>query len=346
MKTSNPVEPGIANAPQTLMQMLTGFWVSQAIHAVAKVGVADHLKAGPQSIATLAHKLNAHEESLFRVMRALASLGIFEETADRVFQLTPVAALLISDAPNSMRPIALMLGKENYQAWGNLDQAIQNGDSPFEVTYGMNAYTYFAQHPEAAENFNSAMTALVSNDHAAILKAFDFSEFCTIVDVGGGQGMLLSAILKQDEARTGVLFDLPHVVAQAETLLQSHGLAARCRIEAGDFYKAVPSEGDAYILSRVLHAFPDERCHQILRTIHTAIPSHGKLLVMEFLLEPGNDPTTAKTKLMDVNMLVFAPGGRDRTYEEYDHLLRQSGFQLNRVVPTESGIAVLEAIKQ
>jgi hypothetical protein len=346
MTTSESVKPEIVNAPQVLMQMLTGFWVSQALYSVAKVGVADQLKEGPQSVADLARKLNANEENLFRVMRALASLGIFQETADRVFELTPVAALLISDSPNSMRPIALMLGKENYQAWGNLDRAIQYGESPFEITYGMNAYEYFEKHPDAAENFNSAMTALVSNDNAAILEAFDFSEFHTIVDVGGGHGMLLSAILKRYEALTGVLFDLPHVVANAKTLLQSHGIAERCRIESGNFYEAVPLGGDAYLLSRVLHGFSDELCSRILRCIHTAIPPQGKLLVMESILQPGNDLATAKTKLMDVNMLVFAPGGRDRTYEEYDHLLGQSGFQLHRVVTTESGIAVLEAKKR
>ncbi|HEY9686519.1 MAG TPA: methyltransferase [Coleofasciculaceae cyanobacterium] len=346
MKAIKSVKPGIVNAPQILMQMMTGFWVSQAIYSVAKVGVADQLKEGPQSVAVLAHRLNAHEENLYRVMRALASLGIFRETEDRVFELTPAAALLGSDSPNSMRPIALMLGEENYHAWGNLYRAIQSGESPFEETYGMNAYAYFEQHPDAAGNFNSAMTALVSNDNAAILESFDFSQFNTIVDVGGGHGMLLSALLKRYSTLRGVLFDLPHVVANAGALLRNHGIEERCRVESGDFYEAVPAGGDAYILSRVLHAFSDDHCDQILQSIHAAMPRTGKLLVMESLLQPGNDPATAKTKLMDVNMLVFAPGGRDRTLEEYNHLFGQSGFQLNRVVRTESGIAVLEAIKR
>ncbi len=345
-KTKALMAPDAVNAPQVLMQMLTGFWVSQAIYSVAKLGVADQLKAGPQSIAVLANRLNANEENLFRVMRALASLGIFQETEPRVFTLTSVATLLMSDSPNSMRPIALMLGEQNYQAWGNLYRAIQYGESPFEVAFGMNAYAYFETHPDAAENFNSAMTALVSHDNAAILKAFDFSEFHSIVDVGGGHGMLLSAILKQYEALTGTLFDLPHVVVNANPLLQSQGVADRCRIVSGSFYETIPSGGDAYILSRVLHGFSDKVCGDILRNIHTAMPSHGKLLVMEFLLQSGNDLATAKTKLMDVNMLVFAPDGRDRTYEEYDFLLAQSNFQLLRVMPTESDIVVLEAIKR
>lgn len=346
MKTTESPKPGIVNSPLVLMQMLTGFWVSQAIYSVAKAGVADELKSGPQSIATLAQRLSLHEENLFRVMRALASLGIFQETEPRTFDLTPVAALLISDAPNSMRPIAMMLGDENYQAWGNLYRALQDGESPFEVTYGMNAYAYFEKNPAAGANFNSAMTSLVTNDNAAILNAFDFSPFHTLVDVGGGHGMLLSAILKRYESMSGVLFDLPQVVAQATDLLKSHGVENRCRIESGNFYEAVPSGGDAYLLSRVLHGFSDELCGKILKSIHTAMSPQSKLLVMEFLLQPGNDPATARTKLMDVNMLVFAPGGRDRTEEEYAQLFEQSGFQLTHVVQTDSGIAVLEVIKR
>jgi hypothetical protein len=346
MSATESVTSRLGNASQVLMQMMTGFWVSQSIYTVAKLGVADQLKEGPQSVADLARRLNAHEENLYRVMRALASLGIFREAEDRVFELTPVAALLDSDSPNSMRPIALMLGEENYHAWGNLCRAIQDGESPFEAAYGMNAYAYFEQHPDAAGNFNSAMTALVSNENAAILEAFDFSQFNTIVDVGGGHGMLLSAILKRYSAPGGVLFDLPKVVAGAGALLRSQGIEERCRVESGDFYEAVPDGGDAYILSRVLHAFDDERCGRILDTIHAAMPRTGKLLVMESLLQPGNDPSTAKTKLMDVNMLVFAPGGRDRTLEEYNHLFGQAGFQLNRVIRTEGGLAILEAIKR
>lgn len=346
MKTTDLQKPEITNAPQILMQMLTGFWVSQAICSIARMGVADQLKSGPQSIATLANRLNAHEENLFRVMRALASLGIFQETADRTFALTPIASLLRSDAPDSMRPIAMMLSEENYKAWGNLYHALQQGESPFEVAYGMNAYEYFGKHPEAAENFNSAMTALVKNDNASILEAFEFSRFNNIVDVGGGQGMLLAAILKRYPAMHGVLFDLSDVVVNAGPVLQSQGVEDRCKIESGNFYEIVPPGGDAYILSRVLHGFSDELCGQILRSIHTAMPPQGKLLVMEFILQPGNDPATARTKLMDVNMLVFAPGGRDRTYEEYNQLLSQSGFQLLHAINTESGISVLEATKR
>lgn len=332
-------------APGVLMQMLTGFWVSQSICAAAKLGIADQLKEGARPVSELAKALNAHEENLYRLMRALASLGIFRETENRVFELTPLAELLRSDAPNSMRPMALMLGAENYTAWGQVARAVQFGESPFESAYGMPVYEYFGTHPESAENFNQAMTALVTNDNAAILESYDFDRFSSIVDVGGGHGTLLTAILKRYTKPSAVLFDLSQVAESAALAFKEAGLSQRCDVQSGDFFGAVPSGGDAYILSRVLHGFSDEHSGMILKNIHAVIPSSGKLLLMEFILEPGNDPSTARTKLMDVNMMVFAPGGRDRTLEEYTQLLRNAGFELSNVIPTTSGIVILEAVK-
>lgn len=334
-----------AQAPQTLMQMLTGFWVSQSICAAAKLGLADQLKHGPKSVAVLAHALHAHEGNLYRLMRALASIGIFRETDNQVFELTPLAELLRSDTPNSMRPIALMLGAENYAAWGQVERAVQFGESPFESAYGMQVYEYFERNPESAAIFNQAMTALVTNDNAAILESYDFNQFASIVDVGGGHGMLLSAILKRYGKPSAILFDLPQVAATAAETFKAAGVDARCEVQSGDFFSSVPAGGDAYILSRVLHGFSDEQSTLILKNIQAVISATGKLLVMEFILEPGNDPSTARTKLMDVNMMVFAPGGRDRTQDEYAQLLHGAGFRLENVIPTASGIVIMEAVK-
>lgn len=332
-------------APQMLMQMLTGFWVSQSICAAAELGIADQVKAGPKSISALATALNAHEENLYRLMRALASLGIFQESEGRVFALTPLAALLQSDIPNSMRPIARMLGKENYTAWGQIYDAVKEGKSPFVSAYGMPIYEYFTQHPDSAELFNAAMTALVSNDNAAILDSYDFNRFSTIVDIGGGHGMLLAAILKRYTNPSAILFDLPQVAVNATPILKEAGVEARCTIQTGNFFETIPVGGEAYLISRVLHGFSDEDSATILRNVHDVIPADGTLMLMEFLLEPGNDPSTARTKLMDVNMMVFAPGGRDRTLDEYQQLLQAGGFQFTRVTPTSSGIAIIEARK-
>lgn len=328
-----------------MMQMLTGFWVSQSLCVAAELGIADQLINGPQSIEALAKALNAHEDNLYRLMRALSSLGVFRELDGRMFESTPLADLLRSDSPNSMRAIALMLGRENYTAWGKAFQAVRYGESPFESAYGMPVYEYFSKNPESAGLFNEAMVALVRNDNASILESYDFGQFSTLVDVAGGYGMLLSSILKRYSHLSGVLFDLAQVVENAGPVLQNAGVEARCHTEAGDFFKAVPAGGDGYILSRVAHGFSDEQSVLILRNIHRAMVPEGKLLMMEFLLEPGNQPETARTKLMDVNMMVFAPGGRDRTKDEYQALLQEAGFRLNQVISTESGIVILEAVK-
>lgn len=329
-----------------MMQMLTGFWVSQSLCVAAELGIADQLLNGPQSIEALSNALSAHEDNLYRLMRTLSSLGVFRELNDRMFELTPLADLLRSDSPNSMRAIALMLGRENYTAWGKALQAVRYGESPFESAYGMPVYEYFSKNPESAGLFNEAMTALVRNDNVAILEAYDFGQFSKLVDVGGGYGMLLSGILKRYPNLSGVLFDLAQVVENAGTVLQDAGVETRCHTETGNFFEAVPAGGDGYILSRVVHGFSDEQSVLILRNIHRAMVPEGKLLMMEFLLEPGNQPETARTKLMDVNMMVFAPGGRDRTQDEYQALLKEAGFRLSQVISTESGIVILEASKQ
>lgn len=273
-----------------MMQMLTGFWVSQSLCVAAELGVADQLVSGPRSIEALTQALNAHEDNLYRLMRALASLGVFRELDNRMFELTPLADLLRSDSPNSMRAIALMLGRENYTAWGKASDAVQYGESPFEKAYGIPVYEYFSQHPESAGLFNEAMTALVRNDNAAILESYDFGQFSTLVDVGGGYGMLLSSILQRYPNLSGILFDLAQVVENAGPILKDAHVEARCHTEVGNFFEAVPTGGDGYILSRVAHGFSDEQSVLILRNIHQAMAQHGKLLMMEFLLEPGNQP--------------------------------------------------------
>lgn len=340
------VKDGNTQVSGQLMQMLTGFWVSQSLCVAAELGVADQLAHGPQSTYVLAQVLNAHEDNLYRLLRALASLGIFRELENRVFELTALADLLRSDVPNSMRSVALMLGRENYTAWGKAYQAVRYGESSFESAYGMPIYEYFTKQPESAGLFNDAMTALVSNDNASIMEAYDFGQFSTLVDVGGGHGMLLSSILKRYPHLNGVLFDLEQVVANAGPVLQKAGVESRCRTETGNFFDAVPVGGDGYILSRVAHGFNDEQSVLIMKSIHQQLPKSGKFLMMEFLLESGNSPETARTKLMDVNMMVFSSGGRDRTQEEYEVLLEQADFRLNQVIQTESGIAILEAVKR
>lgn len=335
----------IENPSQILMQMLTGFWVSQSLYVAAKLEISDHLKNGPLPIDLLAEKAKANEAHLYRVLRALASIGFYAESQDKSFELTPLAKLLCSDEPDSMQAVALMLGEQNYTAWGKLYPAVCSGETPFQLAYGTHAYDYFAKNSAAGEVFNTAMAALMRNVHPSVIDAYDFSHFKTIVDVGGGSGMLLAGILRQYQNASGILFELPQVLQEAKQLLREMGLEDRCLVVGGNFFESIVEGGDIYILSHIIHTFKDDDCIQILRNVHQAMPSQGKLLIVEDVLNPNADPSTAKTKFMDVNMLVFTPGGREHTQAEFAELLNSAGFVLTKTIPTASGTYIIEAVK-
>ncbi|MBX2861650.1 MAG: hypothetical protein KTR14_10475 [Vampirovibrio sp.] len=327
------------------MQMLTGYWVSQSIMTVVKLNIADELKEQPQDIHMLSKSVGAHQDSLYRLMRMLSSIGIFKESESQVFGLTPLAELLCSDSPNSMKPMVMMLSGENYTAWEHLYEGVKSGESPFEKVFGMEIFQYFNTHPNAQQVFNNAMATLIRSDSTAIINAYNYDQHQTLVDVGGGNGMLLTTLLSHYPSLSGVLFDLPSVINGVTEKLRAE-FEDRCHTVSGDFFESVPAGGDCYVLSRVIRGFDDERALKILNNIYKVMPVQGKLLLMEFILELGDDPSTATTKLMDINMMVFAPGGRDRTEEEHQTLLQKAGFELIKVISTENDICILEAIKK
>ncbi len=346
--------PTAANALQTpgtmlsegpqLMQMISGYWISQAIYTAAKLQIADLLENGPLPIDQLAARAQANEDYLYRVLRALASVGIFEEIPNRTFQLTAKADLLRSQHPQSFKPMALLMGEEHYHAWGRLADGVKTGTQPFQAMYGMGVFEYFQQHPEVSEVFNGAMTAMVKNIHSAVIDHYDFSGINTLVDIGGGHGQLLALILNKYPHLKGILFDLPHVAQGAVEPLKAAGLADRCTIESGDFFQAVAPGGDAYIMGHIIHDWDDERSLTILRNIHKVIADNGKVLLVESVVPEGNKPGMAK--FMDLNMLVMT-GGRERTEEEYRALFAQAGFKLTRVISgPHSEHAIVEAVKQ
>lgn len=327
--------------PAVLIQLMTGYWVSQALYIAAKLGIADQLAAGPVAYEELAAATGSHAPSLYRVLRALASVGVFTEARPGAFALTPLAALLRSEIPGSMRALGIMYVEEQYRAWGDLIHSVRTGQPAFEHRYGMPVFDYFAQHAEPARIFNEAMGGWTNQVAGAVVGTFDFSPFGTIVDVGGGHGALLASILTQHPAARGILFDLPHVVTGAGDVLAAAGVANRCERVGGDFFAAIPAGADAYILAQILHDWDDERCLAILAQCRRAIPDHGKLLVVELVLPAGEEPFFGKW--LDLHMLVMA-GGRERTAAEYDALFRAAGFALARVVPTAPGPSVVEAI--
>lgn len=332
---------GVSPPPATLLQMMTGYWVSQALYVAAKLGIADLLADGPVSCEDLAAATDTHAPSLQRVLRALASVGVFTEVSPGSFALTPLAELLRTETPGSMRALAIMYAEEQYRAWGELLHSVRTGEMAFDHQFGMGYFEYLAQHPEADRVFNEAMTGWTHQLVGAVVDTYDFSPFKTVVDVGGGYGALLTAGLQGNPVTRGILFEQPHVIARAEKQLVAAGIADRCTVVGGDFFAAVPTGGDAYVLSQILHDWDDERCVAILSQCRRAMPDHGKLLVVELVLPPGDEPSLGKW--LDLHMLVLL-GGRERTAAEYDTLFRVAGFKLARVVPTPPGPSVLEAV--
>jgi len=322
------------------MKFVTGAWVAQAISVAAKLGIPDLLAAGARTAADLAAQTNCHPRSLYRLLRALTTIGVFEELADEQFQLTPLAELLRTDSPHSLRYAAIMLGENHhYGAWGHLLGAVQSGGIAFDETFGVPVFKYFDSHPEAARVFNHAMTELSSNVHIAVVDAYDFTPFETIVDIGGGHGALLSAILRANPKLRGVLFDQPAVVEGAEPHLAARGVADRCHTAPGDFFQAVPEGGDAYVLATVIHDWTDDQSVEILRNIRRAIRPNGRLLLVEQVLKGPNAEDFGK--FADLNMLVMTGGG-ERTEEEFRQLYERAGFELLRVIPTRSSSAIIE----
>ncbi len=331
-----------AGRPQleaVLQLMIGGCTTSQLIYVAAKLGIADCLHDGPKGADQLAAEVGAQPESLYRLLRALAVMGLFAETEGRAFALTPLGALLQTTAPQSLRGWAIVHGEELYRTWEGLLYSVQTGQPGFEHVYGMGWWDYLGQHPETAAVFNQRMTTVFAQRNTAIAAAYDFSSCHTIVDVAGGQGSLLAAILSAHPSVRGVLFDLPAVVEGAQPLLEQAGVRERCEVVGGDMFVVVPSGGDAYLLSTIIHDWKDEQAVAILRNCRRAMTDQARLLLVELIVPSDNTPST--TKIMDVGMMVMMHG-QERTEAEYRDLYQAAGFALTQVLPTASQYSILE----
>lgn len=330
--------------PQVAMlQMVTSSWVSRSIYAAAKLGIADLLKDGPKSCDELASVVAVKPRPLYRLLRALASVGVFAEQEQGYFTLTPLAACLVSDIPGSIRALAIMVGEEHDKVWENILYTLQTGDSAFEHMYGMPLFQYYAQNPEPAKIFDQAMTNQSSVEIAETMAAYDFSAIHKLVDIGGGHGSLITSILKANPTMQGILFDLPSVIARAKDVVEAEGILQRCSLVGGDFLESVPSGGDAYMLKHVLHNWDDERAIAILKNCHRAMADPGKLLVVEQVIPPGNEPFWGK--FVDLMMMLMFPGACERTETEYRALFEASGFHLTKIFPTRLNIRVMEGVR-
>jgi ubiquinone/menaquinone biosynthesis C-methylase UbiE len=326
-----------------MLQMITAFWVSRAIYVAAKLGLADLIKDQPKTAEELAAATGTHAPSLYRVMRALASVGVFAEDKEGRFANTPLSETLRSDVPGSLRAFAMVeLGQEHFPAWGNLMHSVKTSEIAFDNLFKQSTWEYYAQNPEDAHNFNVAMKGLTEMLNAAVLQAYDFSGINKLIDIGGGTGSLVAAILNAYPQMRGVVFDLPHAVAEAGPMLDAAGVHDRCELVSGDFFESVTEGGDAYILKLIIHDWDDEKSVAILRNIHRAMNEQGRLLLVETVVPEGNQPHLSK--FLDLNMLVMT-GGRERTEAEFSSLFAAAGFKLARVIPTESPVSVIEAIR-
>lgn len=335
-------QPEIAVPPQLQMvQFIVNFWNCRAVYAVAKLGIADLLKSGPKTVEELAQATDTDAPSLFRVLRALTSIGIFRKETDGRFALTPLSETLVTDAPGSTRWFLVSeLGQEHYPAWGNFMHSVKTGEIAFDNFFGMDVWQYFAKNPEDAAIFNDSMSANTAAVNEAITSVYDFSRFRKVIDVGGGHGGLITSILQKNPGVEGVLFDAPGVIEGARPKLEKAGVAERCEAVAGDFFKTVPEGGDAYIMKWIIHDWEDEKAIAILKNCRKHLGPNGRLIIVDCVVPENDEPDFSK--VFDLNMMVMT-GGKERTKAEFQELLAAAGFKLLQVVPTNLPPSIVEA---
>ncbi|MGH9561014.1 MAG: methyltransferase, partial [Terracidiphilus sp.] len=314
------------------------------LYVAAKLRIADQLSGGARPLADLCGaSRGVHGTSLYRVMRALASIGVFTETSPRTFANTPASELLREQAPGSMRDVVLfMTDPTHFRVFAEMEHSMRTGETGVKHLTGLDAFEFLRQNSAEEETFNAAMTGMSAQYAHAVLEAYDFRDLGTIADIGGGHGALLCAVLKKHYGLSGIVFDAPHVAAGAGPCIDSMGLGERCRAVGGDFFQAIPA-ADSYILKSVIHDWDDARAIAVLKNCAAAMRGDkGKVLLLEMVLSAGNEPHVGKW--IDLEMLMMA-GGRERTEAEFSELLRKAGLRLNGVIRTQSPICVIESVK-
>lgn len=326
--------------PGFYRQMFAGSWITQGLWAAAELGIADQLAAGAATAEELAARTRAHPGSLYRLLRALAGAGVFVKDEQGRFELTPLGHLLRTDVPGSQRAFAIMMGAEFHAAWGELLHSVKTSQPGFEKRFGVHFFEYMEAHPDRHHLYDTAMEAVHGPETEPVLDAYDFSAFRTVVDIGGGNGSALSTILRRHPSIHGTLFDMPAVADRARAALADSPANGRLRVEGGDFFKAVPASADAYLLRHILHDWQDHDAIAILRKCREAMSPSSRILVLEMVIPPGNEPGFGKW--LDLMMLLVA--GRERTQKEYEALFSEAGLRLTRVIPTASDVSIVEGV--
>ncbi|MFE0522929.1 methyltransferase [Streptomyces sp. NPDC058954] len=332
----------LAPAPFSLLEMVQGAMLSQAIYAAAQLRVAEALQGGPLSVADIAERVGAHPETLGRLLRLLASNGIFTERKDGRFALSPMAKALLEDAPMSMRGIAVLMGHPiHWEDWSHFVDAVRSGEPSLPKLRGMTAFEFLEAKPEYGEVFMKGMGAMSATETEPILAAYDFSKYGTVVDFCAGRGELLAGILNKAPGVRGILADPRVAESGAADYLAEQQVADRCQVVAADLFGPVPKGGDAYVLKHIVHDWPKEQVLQILRNVRAAMRPDGRLLLMEMVV-PDKPNAAHASKLVDLWLMLLV-GGQERTAGQYGQLLAEAGFRLERVVPTAGAISVVEA---
>ena len=325
-----------------LLEMISGMWVAKSIGVVAALGIADIMDDGYNDIKEVAKKAKCNPDALYRVLRALSTVGIFSESPEKKFALTPVGMCLRKDHPQSMRSMAMFQTEINWKNWAELRYSVETGNCAAEKALGMKPFDYLAKNPKDAEVFDNAMVNISKMEVETILAAFDFSRFKTIADIGGGYGFFLSSILSVNPSSDGILFDMPHVIEDAKLFLKKNEMEKRIKTFSGSFFETIPEGADAYVMKHIIHDWSDAESNKILKNIHKVMKSSARLIVIEPVIP---NPNVADfSKFLDLEMLVVTTG-KERTREEFEQLFHDAGFKLLNICPTASMANVIECEK-
>jgi len=339
LKTARKMGPN----NMAIFELTQGIWIARAIGVAIELELADILLNGPKSVSKLAELTESNPENLYRLMRALASYGIFRERSNKMFCITPLATGLIPGEGSMKNMIIHQQNPANWQMVGELNYCVKTGENAAVKILGSDIFEHLKKHPEKNELYNQAMTETSEIASATVLSAYNFSKSKKLVDIGGGHGYLLSIILHKYPKLSGILFDFPHVVEGSKETIEKLGVQNRVSVVPGDFFRNVPVGADTYLAKSIIHAFDDEKCIALLKNIHHAMVDSGKLLIIEVAIAEDNIPSFGK--IFDLQMLVGAPGGKERTRREFENILSLSGFRLKRVIPTVSHFSIIEAVK-
>jgi hypothetical protein len=335
------MDQNAAPPPAAVLQLIMNVWASQSAATFARLGFADIIADAALSATAVAERAGTHPDATYRLLRGLASVGIVNALPEHRFSLTPVGQCLRADVPGSMRSLLISeMGPGHWLPWGEMDHSVRTGAPSTLKTLDKTVWEYYAEQPEEAEHFARGMTGISNMVIHSVLESYSFAGATVVVDIGGSQGSMVSAVLQNVPGARGILFDLPNVVSGARPALEKAGVADRVRIESGSFFDAVPEGGDVYLLKSILHDWNDDECVTILTSCRKAMRADGRIVVVEMMID-GPGPATPAA-LMDLNMLVMLTG-RERTSEEYGALFARAGLALSRVVPTHSPFVVIEA---